>query len=378
MIRLFKGFLFDESVMPDISINNIDLESNVWAVRPGVHYRYTNNFVSESFIAIGHLDEYDIDDVLLSEEISYKNLDKLIPDYNNIESTNVRGQIERFLIEMNIGDVVFTLDSRYVIPGVIKSQPFESSAPISDKETFKIRRDVEWGEPIPRVNIPVTIQRSFTAYQTVFSLNEHSEKIFHWLMSYFISGDDFFGSLRIEQTKALKHHTLKQLNELIDRIQVYSLLIAEKYEEKEWLGEDINSISISFSDLQTAMEEYSEKGLLTLTVQQLTMSPGDVWLQFNSKSKIAGAVFLYLIFTTTSPAKTLEFSNELYGKELSKVQTIVDQNKEILNQDLNVGHVRRQLILRSAGQNSGFVESQPTLNSESDFPQDGKPKNIGG
>ncbi|MDK2634824.1 hypothetical protein QMZ93_15945 [Pantoea stewartii subsp. indologenes] len=364
--------------MPDISINNIDFESNVWVVRPGIGYRYTYDFVSESFIAIGHLDDFNIDEALFNEELTYENIDKVITDYNTIDSRNVRGQIETFLIEMNIGDVVFTLDSKSVIPGVIKSKPFDSSDPISDEEAFRIRRTVEWGEPIPRFKIPITIQRSFTAYQTVFSLNEHSEKIFHWLMSYFISGDEFFGSLRIEQTQALKHHTLKQLNELIDRIQVYSLLIAEKFEEKENQDSDTNSISISFSDLQNAMEAYSEEGLLTLTVQQLTMSPGDVWLQFRSKSKIAGAVFLYLIFTTTSPGKTLEFSDPAMRNELSKVQNIVDQNKDIINKDLNFTQVRRQLILRSAGQNTGFVESEPTLKSEDDFPKDGDPKNIGG
>ncbi|MFW5406970.1 hypothetical protein [Pectobacterium carotovorum] len=362
--------------MPSILINKINFEANIWVVRPGVKYRYTTNFIDNSFIAIGHLDEYALDDRLSNNIINYENLEHFIPEFNLIESRNVRTQIESFLIEMEIGDVVFTLDSRYVIPGVVKSIPFYSNDPISKEESFSIRRDVEWGEPILRSKIPVTIQRSFSAYQTVFSLKEHSEKIFHWLMAFFISEDEFFGSLRIEQTNALKHHTLKQLNELIDRIQVFSLLIAEKYDEAELLGD--GDISITFADLQNAMSDYSEKGLLTLTVQQLTMSPGDVWLQFKSKSKISGAVFLYLILTTTSPGKTLEFSDSSYSQELSKVQQIVDENKDILNQDLDFTQVRRQLILRSADQNTEFVESAPTLSSGDDFPEDGAPKNIGG
>ncbi|MDP9768086.1 UNVERIFIED_ORG: hypothetical protein J2S99_001452 [Atlantibacter hermannii] len=361
--------------MKSLLIDNINFSSKIWVVRPGIRYLYTGKFIDNSYIAIGHLDEYGVVEDLLLSGIDYENIDKVIPEYNKIDSRNVKTQIETFLIEMKVGDVVFTLDSKHVIPGVIKTKPFLSNEPISDLDHFILRRTVEWGEPILRKNIPVTIQRSFTGYQTVFSLSEHSEELFHWLMSFFISGDNYFGSLRIEQHHALKHHTLKQLSELIDRIQVISILIAEKYEADPSI-EKINT-KITFEELQRAMERYSDEGRLDLTVKQITMSPGDLWLQFKSPSRIAGTVFLYLLLTTMGRTEEFKFTDATYANELQKVHHIVENNREILTEDIDLSKVKRQLILRVSEQNVEFVESSPTSNNGDGFPNDGAPKNIG-
>lgn len=362
--------------MADLLIDSINFESNIWVVRPGVGYRYTVSFIDGSFIAIGHLDEFDISQETFSEEISYENIGDKIEEYNSIQTRNVKSQIDNFIINMKVGDVVFTLDKRFVIPGVIRSNVFYSNDSISNEEQFHVRRTVEWGEPILKSSIPVTIQRSFTAYQTVFSLNEHSQELYHWLMSFFISGDNYFGSLRIEQPNALKHHTLKQLSELIDRIQVLSILIAKTYEDDPTIVD--RGFDITFDQLQNAMATYSDEGLLALTVQQITMSPGDVWLKFTSSSKIAGSVFLYLILTTTSPGKSLEFTDGTYASELEKVQNIAESNRHILREGINIEQVKRQLILKASEQNKEFVESSPTSVNNDGFPQDGAPRNVGG
>ncbi|HGM7289039.1 MULTISPECIES: hypothetical protein [unclassified Serratia (in: enterobacteria)] len=360
----------------NFKVDTVNTDSKCWVVRSGVRYRYVSKFYEDGFVATGHLDDFAIDEEVLSKEINYENIDESIDGFNLINSRNVKTQIENFIIDMQIGDVVFTLDANYVIPGVIKSGVYYSLDDISDQEQFRVRRAVAWGDPIARRTIPLTIQRSFNAYQTIFSLGDNSKEIFHWLMSFFISGDDYFSSLRVDQPGELKHHTLKQLSELIDRIQVLSILIAEKYAENNNLQEE--GYRVSYAELQDAMWRYSEEGLLDLTSQQILMSPGDVWLKFSNSSKVAGAIFLYLILTTSSPGKTIQFSEEVYGQELEKVMAIVDDNRDVLNHNLNIEKIKRQLILNAAKQNNQLVENEPTKNTGDGFPEDGEPRHVGG
>lgn len=160
------------------------------------------------------------------------------------------------------------MTSNQIIPGVIKSEAYFNPTTIrfqqNTDETFSIRRDVEWGSIIDRKDVPLTISRSFLAYQAVFSLGDYSTEVFHWLSSFFINEDGYYSSLRIQQKDSINHHALKTLSEVIDRIQVISLLA-----ENSELNDDI-----SLEYLQEQMEKLYEEGKLTLTAQQMLMSPG--------------------------------------------------------------------------------------------------------
>lgn len=357
----------------NIIIDKANIESKCWVVRSGSRYKYIQNFFDGKFIATGHLDGYELQKDLFLNEIDHSNIGAFISELNSIATRNIKTQVENFVIDMKVGDVVFTMDSQYIIPGVIKSKPYISLDSIAEDEQFKVRRSVDWGEPIPRKSIPVTLQKSFTAYQAIFSLGDNSKEIFHWLMSFFVWEDSYYGSLRIEQPKAIKHHSLKQLSELIDRIQVLSLLIGEHLDKGE-SGE----FAVNFDVLQNAMYRFSENDELDLTVQQILMSPGDLWLKFTSKSNYAGIAFLYIVLTVSSPAAEMNFSDATYNDKFEEVSLLVDSNKDVLFEGIDFQAVKKQLILDAAQQNTEFVESAPTKNISNEFPADGDPKNIGG
>ncbi len=357
----------------DLIIDSVNVNSKCWVVRSGVRYRYVTQFYEGGFIATGHLDDFDLEPNLFDQALGYGNISQHIPELDETITRNIKTQIENFVLDMSIGDVVFTMDSRYVIPGVVKSAPFISLDAISQNEQFCVRRTVEWGEPIPRNSIPITIQRSFSAYQAIFSLGENSKEIFHWLMAFFISEESYYGSLRVEQPRAIKHHTLKQLNELIDRIQVLSLLIGEH------LDNDIqDDFILTFEDIQAATERFSDTGELNLTVQQMLMSPGDLWLKFTSTSNIAGTAFLCALLSFSSPASSLTFVNGDYNDNIEQITQMINANRDVVYQGINVEAVKRQLILDAADQNTEFVVSEPTKHPDDDFPDDGDPRHVGG
>lgn len=357
----------------NLLIDNVNINSKCWVVRSGVRYRYASQFYDGDFIATGHLDEFELDPELFERELNYGNIGQYIPELNETITRNIKTQIENFILDMSVGDVVFTMDSRNVIPGVIKSEPFISLDAISQNEDFFVRRSVEWGEPISRSSIPITIQRCFNAYQAIFSLGENSKEIFHWLMAFFISEESYYGSLRVEQPRDIKHHTLKQLNELIDRIQVLSLLIGEHLDNN--IQEDF---VLTFEDIQAATERFSETGELNLTVQQMLMSPGDLWLKFTSASNKAGTAFLCALLFFSSPAASLTFVDEDYNDNIEQITQMINANRDVVYQGINVDAVKRQLILDAADQNREFVESEPTKNPDDDFPEDGDPRHVGG
>ncbi|WP_336233824.1 hypothetical protein [Enterobacter bugandensis] len=357
----------------DVLINKVNINSKCWVVRSGVRYRYVTQFYDGNFIATGHLDDFDLAPNLFDQELSHENISQQIPELDGAITRNIKTQIENFILDMSPGDVVFTMDSKYVIPGVIKSGPYTSLDAISQNEKFCVHRSVVWGEPILRTSIPITIQRCFNAYQAIFSLGENSKEIFHWLMGFFISEESYYGSLRVEQPTAIKNHTLKQLNEVIDRIQVLSLLIGEHLDNN--IQEDF---VLTFEDFQAATERFSESGQLNLTVQQMLMSPGDLWLKFTSNSNIAGTAFLCALLLFSSPASSLTFVNDEYNENINQITQMINANSDIVYQGINVETVKRQLILDAADQNTEFVESKPTKNPDDDFPEDGDPRHVGG
>ena len=57
---------------------------------------------------------------------------------------------------------------------------------------------------------------------------------------------------------------------------------------------------------------------------------------------------------------------------------MINANRDVVYQGINVEAVKRQLILDAADQNTDFVVSEPTKNSDDGFPEDGDPRHVGG
>ncbi|WP_432462521.1 hypothetical protein [Citrobacter freundii] len=358
-----------QRVRTTISVQRVDLTAKCWVVRPGVRYKYFSHFIDGNVIATAHLDGLTPGSIDFRSEINRENIYQRIDGLENIGSRNVHTQIESFITDMRVGDVVFTLSGDLVVPGVITSSPyFERERLAVDDENggFHVRRHVSWGDPIRRREVPLAIQKSFNAYQAVFSLGDRSEEVLHWLMSFFITDNTFCTSLRIEQAEAIKHHTLKQLAELVDRVQVLSLLIGEDFD-----GEYTNDI------VQSQMERFSEAGELSLTAQQMLMSPGDVWLQFQTINRKAGIAFLLIMGAIFH--QDVAFASADDNRIRQEVLPLIEGKAEVAMSGLSFDRVSQSLELHVKRQNRGFVSAHPTSRDRDqgiNFPEDGEARHA--
>lgn len=350
-----------------LNVQRVDLTAKCWVVRPGVRYRYFARFIEQNLIATAHLDGLSPGLIDFREEINRENIYDRIQGLNDIGSRNIHTQIETFIADMNVGDVVFTLSGDVVVPGVIISSPYFDSVPFSQENNggFHIRRHVAWGDPIRKRDVPLAIQKSFNAYQAVFSLGDKSEEVLHWLMSFFITDNTFCTSLRIEQAEAIRHHTLKQLSELVDRVQVISLLIGEDFQ-----GEYTNDF------VQSQMDRFSETGELSLTAQQMLMSPGDVWLRFQTQNRRAGLAFLLIMGAVFQ--QNVAFASAEDNRVGQELLPIIQDKAEVAMSGLNFDRVTQSLELHVKRQNRRFVNANPTNREQQiNFPEDGEARHAG-
>lgn len=345
-----------------IKVDSVNLNARCWVVRPGTRYKFSKEFLAGQFVAIGHLDGYLFGDKRDLSQSDFLRINEVIESKDF--TRNVKSQVMNFITDMKVGDVVFTMTSHAVIPGIVKSvalfdpkiiRPQENS-----RETFSIRREVEWGSPIDRYSVPLTISRKFLAYQAVFSLGDYSTEIYHWLSSFFINDDSYYSSLRIEQEGSINHHALKSLSEVIDRIQVLSLL-AENSELKE---------DISLDYIKSQMELMYDDGRLTLTAQQMLMSPGDFWLGLKTQSKKSGVLFLLLMAMIVGEADNVAFASDVYKEQVPAAKAIMAKHGKMLTEDINIIKVREQLKLQPKKQNNKFVEANPNDFDDGDVPKD--------
>jgi len=355
-----------------IKVESVNINAKCWVVRPGVRYRYSSEFIDGGFVAMGHMDG-----IINQKDRGYLNfndLQELESKYTEISklTVNVTSQINSFIFDMNVGDVVFTMTPSLIIPGIIKSDAYYDPKTIKlqqkTSETFSIRRTVEWGTPIKRSEIPLKFIKSFNAYQAIFSLGDFSKEIYHWLSSFFISGDGFYSSLRIEQPDSINHHALKMLSEVIDRIQVLSLLL-------ENISPD-DKINIDLAMIQEHMERMSDEGLLNLTAQQMLMSPGDFWLGLKTGSKRSGVAFILLMAMIVSDSN-VSFAGTSYQSEEVIARELVTKHGAVVMEGINMAKIKKQLELGVGKQNKKFVEANPNDYEESDAPDNTDPKIVG-
>lgn len=351
-----------------IQVEEVNLNAKCWVVRPGTGYKFTKQFIEDGFVAIGHLDKIVQGGVI--RELTFSDRKTLYLSYPEINklTRNVKAQIESFIFDMNVGDVVFTITGKLIIPGIIKSGLIYDPKPIRVYrdliDRYSIRRAVEWGSPIDRSEVPLKFSKSLLAQQTVFSLGDNSREVYHWLSSFFITKDGYYSSLRIEQKNDINHHALKSLSEVIDRIQVVSLLYENTNEE----------LNITFEDIQKYMEEMADAGKLTLTAQQMLMSPGDFWLGLKTPSKKAGIIFILFMAMIVNDDLNMAFASDHYKEEVKTARKLVDKHKDTVTQGINMEKVRDQLQLVSGKQNDRFVEANPNDYTPADGRKDLPPE----
>jgi restriction system protein len=150
------------------------LPKRVWCVRADAG-TYTKAFVQHGYAGIGWLEEDDLSSVTTREQIAslYR---ARYPDDSDIVAGQQVGQISRFVLEAEVGDLILTPDANTELLqcGVLEGPYFH--APSDEECRYAHRRKVRWqAQPLLRSGLSVPLQNTLRSSLTVFSVSQVSE-----------------------------------------------------------------------------------------------------------------------------------------------------------------------------------------------------------
>ncbi|EOE0524291.1 hypothetical protein ACJ8VI_002803 [Providencia stuartii] len=356
-------------------IQDVPSNRKFWVVRSdgGAYY---NHFLANSLVAIGHLDNMDYSQSAL---INSEENQRLLIEYrrslieNNEQpasASNKAGQVFRFINEMSIGDYIITLSSNRIVVGTITSQPYKSIDNVtilnddgSTNETlmhYSLRRDVIWGRSQDRSELPLAINNSFRANQTVFSANEHWKELNHWMSVAFISDDDAYISSRIEQRDGINNLDIAQYAIIINKIEAIAESFVRNSTENMTNDDLIQLFNQTYRQLRTDRT-------FTVTTQQVFLSPGDLWAKISGgrqKSLVFVCAFLMLFGTP------ITFSNEDDENFISERRAAILTMLNEVKAEEDFEDVKDGLQLRIPRQKITEVSAQPISNQSDDYELD--------
>lgn len=356
-------------------IQDVPSDRKFWVVRSdgGAYY---NHFRVNSLVAIGHLDNMEYSQSTLANA---DDTERLLIEYrrsliaNNEQqasASNKAGQVFRFINEMDIGDYVITLSPSRILVGTITSQAYKSTDNVTilndDGSTneslmqYSLRRDVTWGRSQDRSELPLAINNSFKANQTVFSASEHWKALNHWMSVAFISDGDAYISARIEQRDGINNLDIAQYANIINKIEAIAESLAQNSTENMTNEELLELFNQTYRQLR-------RDRTFTVTTQQVFLSPGDLWAKTSGgrqKSLVFVCAFLMLC------GAPMTFSNEDDKRFISErsdaIRTMIDEVK--VEEDFDV--VKAGLQLRVPRQKITNVSSQSSDNQSDDYELD--------
>ncbi|MGX4747371.1 hypothetical protein ACWJIJ_00510 [Morganella morganii] len=318
-------------------IQDIPKDKKFWVVRSGDAGVFYEHFVRNGIVAIGHLDNFDYDEKILSNS---NEVNKLIVRYKKqlIEkketlsaSSNKAGQVLRFINELSIGDYIITLDPQQICVGVITSESYKDSDYITivnddvthdDIMKYTLRRKVDWGKNQNRKTLPLAINNSFRANQTVFSVSEHWKALNHWLSVAFISDDEAYISSRIEQKDGIHNLDITQYSTLINKIEAIAETLISNDISEYSDSELIDLFNVTYKKLRKNRD-------FTVTTQQVFLSPGDLWAKIKgSRDKSLIVVYTFLLLFQVSPSFANDRDKDFVSLNHHAIVTILDIVKE--------------------------------------------------
>jgi len=327
--------------MADCKILEMDLQAACWVVRPGRGYAHYNEFLFGKVAAIGHLDEFITSDTKLDKD----SFDDVFKEFykegakeglTQYSIASNLSQVKKFLFDMKVGDLIFTIGEGSIVAGVITSDAYISEEPISLGDdspvaskgdlNFKLRRGVDWGQAYSKDKIPLAIKRSFMANQTVFSAAEHIKYIYHWLNVVFINDNTIYTSSKINQTEDIHHYSVTKFSETLNALEALATIIDEGYQDGTL------DTKINVEQVLQRLEELAFNEELNLTTQQLFMSPGDYWTGFTGKTRVATIAFtiaiccLFDITPVFASQEEMDIAEAIYEPVSAAVERISDKN----------------------------------------------------
>jgi len=150
---------------------------NVWCVRAEFG-TYTKHFVEGGYVAIGWMPDVDLSAVKSREELYPPYRQSHPDDTSNIVIGQQVGQIARFLLEIQPGDVVITpaADTEWLHYGTVGPELSYFYAPGNEGCPYRHRRGVEWAkERLKRGVFSVPLQNTLRSSLTVFGVSQRDE-----------------------------------------------------------------------------------------------------------------------------------------------------------------------------------------------------------
>lgn len=149
---------------------------NVWVVRAS-YGQYTNAFMQGGYCGIGYVYQHSLTHVTSKEEIISLYKKEHPEDTSNSVIGIQAGQVNRFLFEMKIGDMVITPadDNAHLYHGVVTGQVIDVP-PGTDDCPFRHRRAVKWAKtPIKRQSLSIPLQNTLRSSLTIFGVSHKEE-----------------------------------------------------------------------------------------------------------------------------------------------------------------------------------------------------------
>ncbi len=206
-----------------------------WVVRASKG-RFVNHFLHYGLVAIGHLDGLNADRFASPREVRSEDMKAALrkPGENGVMPsraavTNQANQALSFIHEIKPGDRLLTLDDHQVAIGKVTGDPYFSSEALSipgrephrpSLMRYKTRREVNWEFRFPRSNLPLNVEHSFRAHQTVFNADRHWEYLYHLVYPIFTDGDHLYFSNMIRQENDIDSFSVGRLLRFYSDLEV--------------------------------------------------------------------------------------------------------------------------------------------------------------
>jgi len=287
---------------------------------------------------------------------------------NKARLSNLAGQLNRFLLEISLNDIVITVDSGSIMAGRVISDPYISDEPLtySDAErgtiecSYKLKRDIVWGKRLSREDIPYELESTLRNNSAVFEIADIKKAgiVKHWLSPIHFSDDTLHISTRIENTESISNHEMTRLSSALDSLEIASKNIASLIEQRGGVG------NVDLAALLSAPTGYR----YALTTQQAFMSPGDHFIQ------LSGCVLqraIYAILFASMFGSEVAFAEQPI--ELLNTQ-VVDEIISVgvrLQDELRLEEVKESLDLRLPDQDEDVIRSgneRADQNEDDEFP----------
>jgi hypothetical protein len=267
----------------------------IWVVRASGG-QYVRHFRQAGIVAIGHLNEVGLAEGPIPGVNALdieRALKEAYPGRKKASITSHTKQVEAFCIAFKKDDLIVTLDADGLMIGrvfdtaaYIDTDPIvlKSSDGTEDKMRHQLRRKVSWGPYISRKAVPIAMDMTLFAHQTVFNIDRYWASLYHLLYPCFTYQGRLYLSANIRQQDAIDNYSVSQLFGLLSGVEVMAKLLAANSDS--WVQYPHN------------LPELREKLDLNLSSRAEFMSPGTVWstLVLDSTGILWAAVIYVMLF----------------------------------------------------------------------------------